>query len=103
MLVSFHLKLTCLFTQSANLQSLGQVSKSLETIYSSHRSSGHEADAHWPADFISHASIFVLQENYLFCFSAFHCDFSQSYSVHEEHMHSVHGLRRVVDCIYATS
>jgi len=48
----FPAKLTSLFTQAANLQSLGQVSKSLETIYSSQRSylaSRLEADVHWPA------------------------------------------------------
>jgi len=63
--------LTFLFTQSANLQSLGQVRKSLETYYSSHRSSRHEADVHWPADFISHVSISVLQKHSPSCFSAF--------------------------------
>jgi len=51
----------CLFKQAANLQSLGQVSKSLKTSYSSQRSylaSRLKADFHWPPEFyLSHLSL----------------------------------------------
>src|SRR6218665_2003996 len=53
-----------IYTICKSAKSLGQVSKSLETIYSSHRSSRH---VHWSAAFISDASISVLQENSPLC------------------------------------
>src|SRR6218665_3303147 len=64
-LVSFPLKLTCLCDQSLNLQRLWQVSTSLETIYSSHRSSRHEAGYSLESRFYSSRLLFLFRKKNL--------------------------------------